>query len=63
MAAPDQEVRTITERQPDRDELRQPTDPAAKDQPAEGGRDEVEEDLRRQDQDGAAAAPEDPRQA
>jgi hypothetical protein len=53
----------MTERQPDRDELRQPVDPAAKDQPAEGGRDEVEEDLRRQDQDRAAAAPEDPQQA
>jgi hypothetical protein len=34
----------------DQEELRQPADPAAKDQPAEGGREEIDEDLRRADE-------------
>jgi hypothetical protein len=37
----------MTEPTTDHEELRNPADPAAKDQPAEGGREEIEEDLRR----------------
>lgn len=40
----------MTEPKIDHEELRNPADPAAKDQPAEGGRDEIEEDLRRVDE-------------
>jgi hypothetical protein len=36
----------MTEPKIDREELRKPADPAATDQPAEGGREEIEEDLR-----------------
>jgi hypothetical protein len=37
----------MTEPKIDHEELRHPADPGAKDQPAEGGREEIEEDLRR----------------
>ena len=40
----------MTEPRTDHEELRRPADPAAKDQPAEGGREEIEEDLRRLDE-------------
>ena len=40
----------MTEPKTDHEELRRPADPAAKDQPAEGGREEIEEDLRRLDE-------------
>jgi hypothetical protein len=36
----------MTEPKIDHEELRHPADPGAKDQPAEGGREEIDEDLR-----------------
>ena len=40
----------MTEPKTDHEELRRPADPAAKDQPAEGGREQIDEDLRRLDE-------------
>jgi hypothetical protein len=36
----------MTDSKIDHEELRHPADPGAKDQPAEGGREEIEEDIR-----------------
>jgi hypothetical protein len=41
---------TMTEPKTDHEELRRPADPAAKDQPAEGGREQIDADLRRLDE-------------
>jgi hypothetical protein len=40
----------MTEPKIDHEELRKPADPAATDQPAEGGREQIDEDLRRDEE-------------